>query len=34
MRLEPMALGTGGPNGPDVVEFNGQCAEVSASPQN
>jgi hypothetical protein len=26
MRLARMALGPGGPNGPDVVEFNRQCA--------
>jgi len=33
MRLERMALGTGGPNGPDVVEFNRQCARFLRQPQ-
>jgi hypothetical protein len=34
MRLARMALGTGGPNGPDVVEFNRQCARfLGQSPK-
>jgi hypothetical protein len=32
MRLARMALGTGGPNGPDVVEFNRQCARFLGQP--
>ena len=33
MRLARMALGPGGPNGPDVVEFNRQCARFLRQPQ-
>ena len=33
MRLARMALGTGGPTGPDVVEFNRQCARFLRQPQ-
>jgi hypothetical protein len=33
MRLARMALGTGGPTGPDVVEFNRQCARFPDPPQ-
>jgi hypothetical protein len=33
MRLARMALGTGGPDGPDVVEFNRQCARFLRQPQ-
>jgi hypothetical protein len=33
MRLARMALGTGGPTGPDVVEFNRQCARFQRQPQ-
>ena len=33
MRLARMALGTGGPTGPDVVEFNRQCARFLGQPQ-
>jgi hypothetical protein len=33
MRLARMALGTGGPTGPDVVEFNRQCARFLREPQ-
>jgi hypothetical protein len=32
MRLGRMALGTGGPTGPDVVEFNRQCARFLRPP--
>ena len=33
MRLARMALGPGGANGPDVVEFNRQCARFLRQPQ-
>jgi hypothetical protein len=33
MRLARMALGTGGPTGPDVVEFNRQCGRFLRQPQ-
>ena len=32
MRLARMALGTGGPTGPDVVEFNRQCGRFLGRP--
>jgi hypothetical protein len=32
MRLARMALGPGGPTGPDVVEFNRQCARFARQP--
>ena len=33
MRLARMALGTGGPTRPDVVEFNRQCARFLSRPK-
>ena len=33
MRLARMALGTGGPTGPDVLEFNRQCDRFLGQPQ-